>query len=72
MYARGDVDGALAVWQEALALAPGDSRAMGYVDYVVSNYQVLRKPTVVSHGSVDRSYVSAHILSLMRDPPRPF
>ncbi|MBK9070618.1 MAG: tetratricopeptide repeat protein [Myxococcales bacterium] len=51
MYARGDVDGALAVWQEALALAPGDSRAMGYVDYVVSNYQVLRKPTVAEASS---------------------
>lgn len=51
MYARGDVDGALAVWQEALALAPGDSRAMGYVDYVVSNYQVLRKPTIAEASS---------------------
>lgn len=55
MYAKGDIDGALAIWQEALVLAPGDTRALGYVDYVVSNYQVLRKPGIaeVYAGSED-------------------
>lgn len=51
MYAKGDIDGALAAWQEALAIAPDDTRALGYVDYVVSNYQVLRKPADASGES---------------------
>lgn len=40
-YRRGDVDGALLAWEAALQVAPGDSRALGYVDYVRQNYEHL-------------------------------
>jgi len=40
-YGRGDLEGALLAWEGALALAPDDARALGYVDYVRSNYQLL-------------------------------
>ena len=40
-YRRGDVDGALAAWEEVLAVAPGNLRAAGYVDYVRAHYDSL-------------------------------
>lgn len=40
-YRRGDVDGALAAWEEVLAVAPGNVRAAGYVDYVRAHYDNL-------------------------------
>lgn len=40
-YRRGDIDGALAMWERALTLAPGDARAAGYVDYVRQHYEEL-------------------------------
>jgi hypothetical protein len=41
-YARGDLDGALASWEGALALAPDEPRALGYVDYVRGHAELLR------------------------------
>jgi hypothetical protein len=40
-YRAGDIDGALAIWETALAQAPDDPRALGYVDYVRQNYDEL-------------------------------
>lgn len=40
-YRAGDVDGALALWEQALAVDPDDPRALGYVDYVRQNYDEL-------------------------------
>lgn len=41
LYATGDVDAALAMWEQALALDPDDVRAAAYVDYVRDNYAML-------------------------------
>jgi hypothetical protein len=41
LYGLGDVDAALAMWEQALALDPDDSRAAAYVDYVRENYDML-------------------------------
>lgn len=41
-YARGDLDGALMSWEGALALAPDEPRATGYVDYVRSHYDLIK------------------------------
>jgi hypothetical protein len=40
-YGSGDVDGALAVWEQALALDPDNAQAQSYVDYARANYQLL-------------------------------
>jgi hypothetical protein len=40
-YGAGDVDGALASWEQALALEPENPQASSYVDYVRQNYDVL-------------------------------
>jgi|GEM_PF-2747908 len=40
-YRRGDLDGALTAWEAALQAVPGDSRALGYVDYVRQHYDQL-------------------------------
>jgi len=40
-YRAGDIDGALAAWETALATHPDDPRALGYVDYVRQNYDEL-------------------------------
>jgi tetratricopeptide (TPR) repeat protein len=41
-YGTGDLDGALLVWEEALAIDPDNAQANSYVDYVRLNYEVLR------------------------------
>jgi hypothetical protein len=41
-YGKGDLDGALVAWESALALAPDDARASGYVEYVRGHYDLLR------------------------------
>lgn len=41
-YGSGDVDGALAVWEQALALDPDNPQAQSYVDYARANYELLR------------------------------
>jgi hypothetical protein len=40
-YRNGDIDGALMAWEVALQTAPGDPRALGYVDYVRAHYEYL-------------------------------
>src|SRR5690349_9571834 len=40
-YGAGDLDGALAAWEEALALDPQQERAQSYLDYVKNNYELL-------------------------------
>lgn len=40
-YGRGEVDDALVAWEQALALAPEDPRALGYVDYVRQHYELV-------------------------------
>jgi len=41
-YGRGDLRGALAEWEHALALDPDSERAREYVDYVRANFDVLQ------------------------------
>lgn len=40
-YGAGDLDGALLVWEEALAIDPDNEQAASYVDYVRLNYELL-------------------------------
>ncbi|MEO6773910.1 MAG: hypothetical protein ABI467_12995 [Kofleriaceae bacterium] len=40
-YGTGDLDGALLVWEQALAIDPDNAQASSYVDYVRLNYEVL-------------------------------
>ena len=40
-YRRGDIDGALTVWEEVLAVYPRDARVGRYVDYVRAHYDQL-------------------------------
>ena len=40
-YGAGDLDGALLVWEEALAIEPDNAQATSYVDYVRLNYDLL-------------------------------
>ncbi|CAN5273357.1 hypothetical protein BH11MYX1_BH11MYX1_22180 [soil metagenome] len=41
-YGSGDLDDALAIWEEVLAIDPENAQANSYVDYVRMNYEVLR------------------------------
>lgn len=40
-YGAGDLDGALLMWEEALAIDPDNAQANSYVDYVRQNYELL-------------------------------
>jgi hypothetical protein len=40
-YGRGDLDGALEVWERVLATHPANEQAASYVDYVRQNYDML-------------------------------
>jgi tetratricopeptide (TPR) repeat protein len=40
-YGAGDLDGALLVWEEVLAIDPDNAKANSYVDYVRLNYELL-------------------------------
>jgi hypothetical protein len=40
-YGAGDLDGALLMWEEALAIDPDNAQANSYVDYVRHNYEML-------------------------------
>jgi hypothetical protein len=40
-YGAGDLDGALLMWEEALAIDPDNARATSYVEYVRLNYEML-------------------------------
>jgi hypothetical protein len=40
-YGAGDIDGALVVWREALAIDPDNEQANSYVSYVQANYDTL-------------------------------
>ena len=41
-YGSGELDGALALWEEVLAIDPENAQATSYVDYVRTNYEVLQ------------------------------
>ncbi len=41
-YGSGDLDDALAIWEEVLAIDPDNDQANSYVDYVRMNYEVLQ------------------------------
>jgi tetratricopeptide (TPR) repeat protein len=41
-YGSGELDGALAIWEEVLAIDPDNAQANSYVDYVRTNYEVLQ------------------------------
>jgi hypothetical protein len=49
-YGAGDLDGALLMWEEALAIDPDNARANGYVDYVRHNYDLLSSEPEVTQG----------------------
>jgi hypothetical protein len=40
-YGSGDIDGALLVWEQALAIDPDNAQANSYVEYVRLNYDIL-------------------------------
>jgi len=40
-YGKGDLDGALEVWEQALAIDGENAQATSYVDYVRQNYELL-------------------------------
>ncbi len=40
-YGAGDIDGALLLWEQALAIDPENAQAVSYVDYVRDNYELL-------------------------------
>src|SRR6185312_10473617 len=42
LYGTGDLDGALAIWERALVIDPDNAQANSYVDYVRTNYELLR------------------------------
>ena len=52
LYGVGEVDGALAVWEQALALDPEDVRAAAYVDYVRENYEMLASTSRITEDDV--------------------
>ena len=41
LYGQGDLDGALLIWEKALAIEPENPQANSYVDYVRMNYEML-------------------------------
>lgn len=41
LYGQGNLDGALEVWERALAIDPDNPQANSYVEYVRSNYELL-------------------------------
>src|SRR5689334_18043279 len=41
LYGAGDLDGALAAWEQALSVDPENAQANSYVDYVRQNYDLL-------------------------------
>ena len=41
LYGSGDLDGALAAWEDALAIDPENAQATSYVEYVRQNYDLL-------------------------------
>ncbi len=47
-YGRGDLDGALLVWEEALGIEPENEQANSYVDYVRQNYDLLTGSELIS------------------------
>ena len=49
-YGSGDLDGALAVWEQALALDPENPQAQSYVDYVRANYALLKSGAELDDG----------------------
>ena len=48
-YGRGDLDGALLVWEEALGIEPDNEQANSYVDYVRQNYDLLTGSELISN-----------------------
>ncbi len=40
-YSRGDLDGALVAWEQVLEQDPHHEQALGYIDYVRMNYELL-------------------------------
>ncbi|MGE0398741.1 MAG: hypothetical protein AB7T06_18685 [Kofleriaceae bacterium] len=45
LYGRGELDAALAVWEQVLSVDPGNEQANSYVDYVRMNYEMLTADT---------------------------
>lgn len=49
-YGAGDLEGALLVWEEALAIDPNNAQANSYVDYVRLHYEMLSGEPEVAPG----------------------
>src|SRR3982751_640131 len=49
-YGAGDLDDALFLWEEALAIDPNNAQASSYVDYVRRNYELLSGAPSVEEG----------------------
>ncbi|MBK9031206.1 MAG: hypothetical protein IPL61_07705 [Myxococcales bacterium] len=75
-YRRGEVDGALMVWEQVLAMVPGDPRVLRYVDYVRAHYDnlVAGAPAplaelLVPFGLASSDDSDDYEISITRDPP---
>jgi TPR repeat len=56
LYGRGDVDGALLVWEQALAIDPDNAQAHSYVEYVRDNYELLTSSEPVLDDGSDAPF----------------
>ncbi len=50
LYGQGNLDGALQVWEKALAIDPDNSQATSYVEYVRSNFELLTREVQGDRG----------------------
>lgn len=57
-YGEGDLDGALSLWETALAEDPSNERATEYIDYVRHNYELLAEQFRVAREATDSAVAS--------------
>ena len=73
-YGSGDLDGALLLWEEALAIDPENAQANSYVDYVRMNYELLQTDSglgVVSDNGFAIEDEPEYIIEITQGHPIP-
>jgi len=55
-YGAGDLDGALLMWEEALAIEPDNAQAKSYLDHVRNNYELLSEGSPSVEESLDAPF----------------
>jgi hypothetical protein len=56
LYGKGDLDGALLAWEQALSEDPDNEQANSYVDYVRMHYELLTGGEADPHADADGGY----------------